>query len=181
MQGGCILAANHASHLDPPILGCNVERPIAYFARKTLWKPGIASWWLDAVGAIPIDRDADSDLPAIKRVLAALRDGALVSFFPEGTRSPDGRLQRAKPGIGMVAAKARVPVVPCRIFDSRKALPREARLPRGLFPIHVVYGKPMAPSEYDPGDNAGRDRYQRVADRIMARIAALKKPRPLRV
>ena len=63
--GSIILASNHASHLDPPLLGCNILRIITYFARKTLWKKGIGAAWMDAVGAIPIDRDGESDLSLI--------------------------------------------------------------------------------------------------------------------
>ena len=70
--GSIILASNHASHLDPPLLGCNILRIITYFARKTLWKKGIRAAWMDAVGAIPIDRDGESDIKAMKRTLAAL-------------------------------------------------------------------------------------------------------------
>ena len=71
-SGGFLLAANHASFLDPPLIGCQISRQIAYFARKTLWQGGLSSWWLDTVGTIPVDRDGGQDVSAIKRVLKAI-------------------------------------------------------------------------------------------------------------
>ena len=82
-SGSFLIAANHASFLDPPFIGSQVPRQIAYFARKTLWKPGIASWWLDEVGTIPVDRDGGQDVSAIKRVLKALKDNRGLILFPQ--------------------------------------------------------------------------------------------------
>jgi 1-acyl-sn-glycerol-3-phosphate acyltransferase len=123
-SGGYIVAANHASHLDPPIVGQFLPRQVSFFARKTLWKPGIAAWWLDKVGTIPVDRDGGTSLDAIKRVLQALAAGKVVIVFPEGTRSPTGELQPPKAGVGLLACKARVPVVPARVFGSFEAFGR---------------------------------------------------------
>jgi 1-acyl-sn-glycerol-3-phosphate acyltransferase len=175
-SGPFMLASNHASHLDPPFVGAHVPHQVSFFARKTLWKPGFASWWLDAVGTIPVDRDGGSDVNSIKRVLQAIKDGKVIILFPEGTRSPDGGLQRAKPGVGMLACRTHVPVLPARIFGSFQAFGRDGKLRPGT-PISVVYGQPMMPGEYDhPAD--GKERYLRASERIMARIAALKLPEP---
>ncbi|WP_404422286.1 lysophospholipid acyltransferase family protein [Nibricoccus sp. IMCC34717] len=174
-QGGFIIASNHASHLDPPVVGCRLPRQVSYFARKTLWKKGLASWWLDGVGTIPVDRDGGSDVTAIKRVLGALKASKVIILFPEGTRSPDGNLQPPKPGVGLLACRTGVPVVPARVFGSFEAFGRSGGIHLGRS-IHVVYGKPMAPAEYDhPAD--GKERYQRASERIMARIAAIELPR----
>jgi len=174
-DGGFLLASNHASHLDPPFVGAVLPHQLAFFARKSLWKPGIASWWLDSVGAIPVERDS-GDLSAIKRVITTLRGGRPIVLFPEGTRSPDGQLQPAKPGVGMIVCKTHVPVVPCRIFNSHVAFGRHGGLRPGT-PINIVYGKPLSPADYDhPAD--GKERYQRASERIMAAIAALQEPQP---
>jgi len=177
--GSIILASNHSSHLDPPLLGCNIMRVITYFARKTLWKKGIGAAWMDAVGAIPIDRDGESDIKAMKATLAALKNGGVLTLFPEGTRSPDGTLQSAKPGIGLIAAKSQSAIVPCRIFNAYKALSKESRLPNLNLSIHIVYGTPLFPENYDPGKSAGKERYQRIADNIMAAISKIQRPRPI--
>jgi 1-acyl-sn-glycerol-3-phosphate acyltransferase len=175
-QGAFIIACNHASHLDPPIVGSQVPRQMAFFARKTLWKPGVASWWLDTVGTIPVDRDGGSDVTAIRRVLQTLHAGKALILFPEGTRSPDGRLQPAKPGVGLIACKTRAPVLPVRIFNSHAAFGRGGRVRLGT-PVSVVFGQVLPPEAYDP-PGAGKDRYQRTSERIMAAIARLELPAP---
>ncbi|HZP58797.1 MAG TPA: lysophospholipid acyltransferase family protein [Opitutaceae bacterium] len=175
-RGGFILAANHASFLDPPFVGCQIPRQLAFFARKTLWKPGLAAWWLDAVGTIPVDRDGGTDVAAIKRVLQTLRDGRPIIMFPESTRSRDGRLQPAKPGVGLFACRAGVPVLPARIFGSFEALGRSGRLRLGT-PLHVTFGPVLPPEVFDDA-TAGKDRYQRASEKIMTAIAALEVPRP---
>lgn len=173
-MGGYIVASNHASLLDPPIVGLYLPRQVAFFARKTLWRPGLASWWLDGVGAIPVDRDGGTDVTAIKRVLQALKQGRTVILFPEGTRSLDGRLAPPRPGIGLLACRSQVPVVPARIFGSFEALGRGGRLRLGT-PISVTYGRALMPADYDPPGDAN-DRYPRAAEAIMAAIARLEPP-----
>lgn len=172
--GGFLLAANHASFIDPPMIGCQISRQIAYFARKTLWKGGFSSWWLDAVGTIPVDRDGGQDVSAIKRVLRAIKDERGLILFPEGTRTSDGALQPAKPGVGFIAIKTQVPVVPVRIFGSFEAFGKGRPLRLGT-PVTVVFGAPLAPAFYDD-PKAGKDRAQVASDRIMAEIARIKRP-----
>jgi 1-acyl-sn-glycerol-3-phosphate acyltransferase len=172
--GGYIVAANHASLLDPPIVGLHLPRQVNFFARKTLWKPGLAAWWLDGVGTIPVDRDGGTDVTAIKRVLQALKRGHVIIFFPEGTRTADGQLQTPKPGVGLIACKTGVPVVPARVFNSANAFGRDGRLHLGT-PVDVTYGRPLRPADYDD-PLSGKERYQRAANRIMAAIGQLDPP-----
>ena len=175
-RGGYVVASNHASLIDPPIVGLYVPRQVAFFARKTLWKPGLASWWLDGVGTIPVDRDGGADVTAIKRVLQTLKNDKVIILFPEGTRSADGKLQTPKPGIGLIACRTGVPVVPARVFGSFEAFGRGGKLRLGT-PVSVTYGRPLQPEDYDrPAD--GKERYQRAAERIMAAIARIEPPRP---
>lgn len=175
-QGGFIVAANHASVLDPPFIGCHVPRQLSFFARKTLWKGGIVSWWLDTVGVIPVDRDSGSDVAAIKRVLHVLTDNKALILFPEGTRTRTGELQRPKAGVGLLACRTGVPVVPARIFGSFEAFRRKGPLRIGS-PVSVVFGRPLQPADYDDRSE-GKERYQHASERIMAAIAALELPRP---
>ncbi|MDR1280656.1 MAG: 1-acyl-sn-glycerol-3-phosphate acyltransferase [Opitutaceae bacterium] len=173
-HGAFLVAANHASHLDPPMIGCHIPRQMAFFARRTLWKGGLATWWLDGVGAIPVDRDGGQDVSAIKNVLRALQSGKALTLFPEGTRSTDGQLRSPKAGVGMIACKTRVPVVPVRIFNSHIAFGRSGKLRPGT-PVNIIYGRPLQPADYDnPSD--GKERYQRASERIMSAIATLQPP-----
>lgn len=172
--GSFLIAANHASFLDPPFIGSQVPRQIAYFARKTLWKPGFASWWLDEVGTIPVDRDGGQDVSAIKRVLKALKDDRGLILFPEGTRTSNGCLQEPKAGVGLIACRAQVPVVPARIFGSYEAFGKGRSLRLGT-PVSVVFGRPIPPAVYDD-PAAGKERYQLASTRIFAHIAALEAP-----
>jgi 1-acyl-sn-glycerol-3-phosphate acyltransferase len=173
-KGGYIVAVNHGSVLDPPIVGIFLQNQVSFFARKTLWKPGIAAWWLDAVGTIPVDRDGGTSLDAIKRVLRSLSHDRAVIVFPEGTRSLDGELQEPKAGVGFIACKAQVPVVPARIFGSFEAFGRSGKLRPGS-PVSVTYGRPLAPADYDhPAD--GKERYSKTAGRIMDAISRIGPP-----
>jgi 1-acyl-sn-glycerol-3-phosphate acyltransferase len=175
-RGGFIVAANHASLLDPPIVGAQIPRQVAAFARKTLWRGGISSWWLDIVGVIPVDRDGGSDVGAIRRVLQALKQDKGIILFPEGTRTPTGELQRAKAGVGLMACRTGVPVVPARVFGSFEALGRNRPLRLGT-PVSVVIGRPLLAADYDD-QSEGKERYQHASERIMSAIAALELPRP---
>jgi 1-acyl-sn-glycerol-3-phosphate acyltransferase len=173
--GPFLIASNHASHLDPPMVGVHVPRQMCFFARKTLWAGPLASWWLDGVGTIPVDRDGGQDIGALKRVLRALADGKVMILFPEGTRSPDGRLQPPKPGVGFIVCKTQVPVVPARIFGSFAAFGKGVKRPHLGTPLDVVFGPPLAPSAYDD-PTAGKERYEIASRRIMAEIAKLQQP-----
>jgi 1-acyl-sn-glycerol-3-phosphate acyltransferase len=172
--GPYLIAANHASHLDPPLVGCQVGRQMRFFARKTLWASKVSSWWLDNVETIPVDRDS-GDVGAIRRVIQALHEDRAVVLFPEGTRSPDGLLQKPKAGVGLLACKSGAPVVPCRVYGTFEAFGRGSSLPRLGTPVSIVFGKPITAAEYDePG--AGKERYQIASERIFARIAQLPRP-----
>ncbi|MBL9215727.1 MAG: 1-acyl-sn-glycerol-3-phosphate acyltransferase [Opitutaceae bacterium] len=175
VDGPFLIASNHASHLDPPLVGCQVFRQMRFFARKSLWSNRVLSWWLDRVETIPVERDS-GDVGAIKRVLQALKEQRVIVLFPEGTRSPDGRLQKPKAGVGLMACKTGVPVVPCRVYGSFEAFGKGRSLPRLGTPVTIVFGPPIAAADYDD-PAAGKARYEVAAQRIMDRIAALPPPR----
>ena len=169
--GGVIFAANHCSYLDPPVLGCAVPKRIVHFmARTTLQSNWLATFFFKHAQIIPIDRNK-GDLAALKKTISALKQGAAVGIFPEGTRSKDGRLQSAKGGIGFLIAKGNVPVVPVYLSGTFRALPRGAgKIKRTRISAH--FGKPILPEELlavmpEKGD------YQAVGDLVMQRIQAL--------
>jgi len=173
--GAFLLASNHASFLDPPLVGCFLPRPVCSFARKNLWEVRGLDWILNHLKCIPVDRDGDGDVGAFKRVFAALQAGEGVQIFPEGTRTKDGNLQPARRGIGLLAGKRGVVVVPARVFGTYETLNRRLWLPRPFYRIGVTYGRALTPRDYDPGPDDPR-RYEIISQRIMDAIAALPPP-----
>lgn len=170
-EGGFLIASNHSSFLDPPMVGQAVPRQICYMARKTLFRHPIIGALLRSWKAISLDRD-EGDVGAMRAILNALKTGEAVMLFPEGTRSSDGRLQPAKPGIGFLVAKANVPVVPARIWGSFEAMGRGKSWPRPVR-LHVTFGDPL---RFDTSKLKREERenaYRRISDDIMAAIAAL--------
>ncbi len=174
--GGFILAGNHVSYLDPPLIAVHTNRqPVYSFARQTLFKRGIA-WFFRRLYMIPVDRDKGSDIRSIKQVLKLLADGNPVQMFPEGTRSPTGLPQRPKKGIGLFVSKSKVPVVPVRIFGTYEAWPKGAKWPNFKPSIAIVFGRPLAHEELIIEAHGQADPMQAISDRIMQEIARLKLP-----
>lgn len=170
--GPFILASNHASHFDPPAIGSIIGRNIFFFARKSLFKPGFAKWLLDQLNTIPVDRDGDSDIGALRRTIKVLEEGEGLVLFPEGTRTRDGSLGQAKPGIGLIACKTQAPVIPVVIRGSYEALPPGARFPTWGHPIRIHFGPPLLPAAYD-SYSKDKERYTQAAKAIMGAIEAL--------
>ncbi|MBV8901311.1 MAG: 1-acyl-sn-glycerol-3-phosphate acyltransferase [Verrucomicrobia bacterium] len=172
-DGPAILASNHQSYLDPPMVGICCRKAIYFLARDTLFKIKVAGWIIAKLNTVPVDR-MRGDISAIKTIIRFLQEGKRVIIFPEGTRSLDGRLQPARAGLGMVIGKTLAPVVPVRIFGSYEALPKTGRLK--LFqPITVVIGKPIRFTKADL-EGGGREIYQQLSERVMAEIAKLELP-----
>jgi 1-acyl-sn-glycerol-3-phosphate acyltransferase len=172
-KGGCILAMNHESYLDPPLAGICCRRPIYYLARKTLLEWPLLGSIFPKVNVVPVDQDRP-DMSALKTVIKMVRGGECTIVFPEGERTLDGKLGPAQPGLGLIIAKTLAPVVPMRIFGAYQAFPRGGKRPRP-WPITIVVGEPMVFTEADlVGD--GRELYQRLSERVMERIAAIELP-----
>ena len=168
--GGVILAANHISHVDPPVVGIYVSRQVHYMAKEELFRVPMLGAWMRKVGAFPVRRGT-ADRKALTRAIEMLKEGKLICIFPEGTRSPDGKLHEPELGIGMIALKSRAPVVPAAVVGSNKVLPPGGkRLYRN--PIRIYYGKPLVFEDlYDSADT--RRAYEEIGRRIMAAIAEL--------
>ena len=174
-NGPAILAMNHESYLDPPLAGICCKREIYYLARKTLLQWPILGPLFPKMNVIPVDQER-ADSAALKAVIRLLRAGHSTVIFPEGSRTPDGKLLPAQPGLGLIIAKTLAPVVPMRIFGAHAAFPRGGK-PRIFRKITISIGEPMRFTESDlsPG---GRELYQRLSERVMERIAAIENPRP---
>ena len=172
--GGCVICANHASFLDPPVVGVGVgHRQVRFMARDSLFKGRVMNWLLPAIGVIPLDRKR-GDISALRKAIQSLKSGAVIGLFPEGTRSPDGQLQEPKGGVAFLIAKAGVPVVPARISGTFRAYPKGARFIRPC-KVSITYGPAIAPAEVAALAEQD-DGYTKIAQLVMARIAALPQP-----
>ena len=141
LTGPVILAANHASFIDPPLVGAGLKREINYLARKSLFRLPVAGAVLRAVNAVPVDREGGG-AAGLKAILDRLLAGGGIILFPEGTRTRDGKLQPARSGIGLTVIKSNAPVVPVRVFGTYEAYGRHLKFPRPR-PVSVKYGQPM--------------------------------------
>ena len=170
-NGPVILAMNHQSYLDPPLAGIACDRAIYFLTRKALLDVPVLGWILPKLNVVPVDQEGN-DRSALKAVIRILRAGECTIIFPEGSRPLDGNLQPALPGIGLVIAKTLAPVVPMRIFGAHEALPR-GRATLRFCPITIVVGESIhfTPADIEPG---GRDIYQKLGQRVMDAIAALR-------
>jgi 1-acyl-sn-glycerol-3-phosphate acyltransferase len=147
--GPALIVANHQSFLDPPTIGTAVPGHIAYMARKTLFKNPAFGFLIRTVHAVPIDQEGIG-IDGIKAILERLRQGWRVLVFPEGARTPDGRMQALAPGISLLIKRAGCPIVPAGIAGAYQAYPRGALVPRPapLFlppserSIAVSFGRP---------------------------------------
>jgi 1-acyl-sn-glycerol-3-phosphate acyltransferase len=170
-SGPVILAMNHESYLDPPFAGIGCRRAIYFLARKSLLDVPLLGWLLPRLNVIPVDQEG-GDRSALKALIRALRANHGVLVFPEGSRTLDGNLQPALPGLGFVIAKTLAPVVPMRIFGAHQALPRAGGRLR-FCPITIVVGEPLRFTKADV-ESHGREAYARLSQRIMEAIAALR-------
>jgi len=170
-SGPVILAMNHQSYLDPPLAGITCDRAVYFLARRTLLDVPLLGRLLPKLNVIPVNQEG-IDRSALKALIRVLKAGNAALVFPEGSRTVDGSLQPAEPGLGLVIAKTLAPVVPMRIFGAHEALPRGGG---GLHfvPITIVIGEPILFTAPDLNPPA-KDLYRRLSQRVMDAIAALR-------
>jgi 1-acyl-sn-glycerol-3-phosphate acyltransferase len=167
-RGGVLVAANHASYFDIPLLGCGMLRRAWYLGRSDLFLPGLKGI-LQWLGWIPL-KLGRLDRKAFERAIALIKAGKVVVIFPEGGRTLDGRLRHAKPGVGMIVAQTGCPVVPAYLKGTFDVLPAGVKRPR-FHPISVSFGSPLTFSR--EGNTETKQFYQEVSRVVMERIAAL--------
>jgi len=163
-KGGFILACNHISYLDPPVVGSNCPRRLNFLSKEELFSNWFSSWWMRSVGCVPVKRDSN-DLAALREAMRRLRSGGGLFLFPEGRRQGSGN-ESAQPqaGIGFLASKLNVPVVPAFVKGTDKAMPRGAKFFKPV-KVTVYFGKQIHIEKGMP--------YQDVASLIMKKIRHL--------
>jgi 1-acyl-sn-glycerol-3-phosphate acyltransferase len=176
LQGPAIIAANHASYLDPPLVGCGARRELHYLARESLFRHRVFGAILREVNSVPVDREGGG-AAGLKAILERLLAGEAILLFPEGTRTHDGCFLPAQAGVGLAVIKSACPVIPARVFGSWEAYGRRYRFPRPRR-ILIKFGPPLlfeqlrAEAKTCPKPRL-KQIYQQVADEIMAAILKL--------
>ena len=169
-EGPVLVASNHQSFLDPPLIGNLYDTEMVFLARKTLFV-GFFKWLYPQWNAIPVDQDRP-DMSSLKTIIRKLKDGHRVLVFPEGARTLDGEIGEAAPGIGLIAAKSGAVIQPVRISGAREALPRGSARIR-FARITVSVGTPIRLTTEEQKAAGGKDDYERITEKIMAAIRAL--------
>lgn len=163
-RGGAIVAPNHSSFLDPPLIGSIVRRKLGFMAKKELFTMPVVSHFLTVSGSIPVDRTGFS-ADAVRDMIRRLKAGEALGIFPEGTRTRTGKPGKPRRGVGIVAVTADVPIVPCRITGTFRAVPL-------LSKITVEFLPPFAPAEI--AADSKKEHYSLVSERIMNDITKLR-------
>lgn len=164
-DGPVVIACNHLSLLDPPVLGAAATRQVHFMAKSELFRPSWFGAIIRKLGAFPVRRGA-MDRDAIKTGLTILKGKKVLAVFPEGTRSKTGELGRAGGGAFMMAVKMKAKIVPAYIYGTD--LKRHPGWPK----VRVIFGKPM---EYDPAMGTGRESLDEIGARWREEVLTLKK------
>lgn len=143
LEGALVVVANHGSHLDPPLLGHALGRPVAFMAKAELFRVPLLGAIIRACGAYPVERGA-GDREAIRTATDRLLQGWATGVFLDGTRQRNGRVNQPQAGAALLAARAGVPLLPVAIINSHRALGPGGEGPR-LVPIHIRIGVPIPP------------------------------------
>nr|WP_240942673.1 lysophospholipid acyltransferase family protein [Planosporangium thailandense] len=171
--GPVILASNHLSVVDSLIIPITVARPVYFLAKDEYFRQPLMRTIMTGLNQIPVDRSGGrASLMALDAALPVLRTGNVLGIYPEGTRSPDGRLYRGRPGVAKLALDAEAAVVPVGLLGTEKIQPVGARLPRVGVPVEMRVGKPLDLSQWRDVTVDSRV-LREITAAIMAEIRAL--------
>jgi 1-acyl-sn-glycerol-3-phosphate acyltransferase len=175
-KGAAILAANHVSFLDSFFIPLVVRRrKVTYLAKADYFKTWKTSWFFNMAGQIPIEREGgEKSEAALNTALKVLKGGDLLGIYPEGTRSPNGKLHRGRTGVARLALAAGVPIIPVGLVGTEDVMPKEAKMPKlfGRPKVIVKFGRPLDFSRFADRD---RDRFvlRSMTDELMYEIMQL--------
>jgi len=177
VSGGVILASNHLSFVDSVFLPLAMRRRITFLAKSDYYTGrGLKGWFsrnfFNSIGMLPIDRSGGKASEAsLQTGLGVLARGEVLGIYPEGTRSPDGRMYRGRTGVARMIIEGQVPVVPVAMIDTEKVMPLGTKLPK-LHRVGVVFGKPLDFSRFQ-GMESDRFILRSVTDEIMYELRQL--------
>ena len=157
-QGGCILAPNHASFIDPPLVGISCPDEVHYMARSSLFRHRTLCWIIQHLNAVPVSGGMQ-DLATLKTVLALLKSDKKVTIFPEGLRTPTGKMGPMKTGVALLSVRSGKPIIPIYIFGTFDIWQRSRRLPKLSGNTACFFGKPI-----DPGSVSHLEKREGLAE-----------------
>ena len=166
-KGAFIVASNHASFFDPPLIGTAMRHHLIHFmAKEELFHNPLMGWFLRYVGTFPVHRGR-VDRKALVEALRVLKQGCVLGIFPEGTSRDQGKLGKFHEGMAAIAIRAQVPVLPTAVINSR-------HLPHKQGPVRVVFGEPVLPPVLSRQDKEKeRDIIHQFSEDIRSRILDL--------
>jgi 1-acyl-sn-glycerol-3-phosphate acyltransferase len=172
-EGPVILAMNHLSFIDSLFVPLLVPRGVVYLGKADYFDHWYISWFFKAANVIPVRREGGSaSEAALLAGIRALKQGLIVGIYPEGTRSPDGRLYRGKTGVARMALEARAAVVPVAVFGTDEVMPLDAKFPKLSGRIEIQFGRPLT---FDRFFDRPADRFvlRSVTDEVLYEIMML--------
>ena len=176
-KGGVVLASNHLSFVDSIFLPLKVKRPVTFLAKSDYFtgkglKGAVIRWFFKSTGQLPIDRSGGkASEDSLNTGLGVLERELVLGIYPEGTRSPDGKLYRGRTGIARMILEAQVPVVPVAMIDTDKVQPLGAKYPK-IHRVGVKFGQQLDFSRF-AGMEGERVVLRSVTDQIVYRIREL--------
>ncbi|NQT00319.1 MAG: 1-acyl-sn-glycerol-3-phosphate acyltransferase [Candidatus Omnitrophica bacterium] len=169
--GGFILAANHASYLDPPLVAVASPRQLSFLAMEQLFKIPLFGPFIRALNAVPLNTKG-VDTQTIRWAVQVLRQGKVITIFPEGSRTPDGKLLKPQAGVGFLAVKTKAPIVPVYIDGSFRAMPMHSKM---IWPKKItIYIGPQIRTGDLNASLSHREVYAQIAEKTMQEIKNLK-------
>ena len=176
-EGAFILASNHLSFIDSMVIPLMAPRRVGYLAKAEYFTtPGVGGWLtrvlFTALGALPVHRGTHrAAQEALDTAMSVLNEGGGFGIYPEGTRSPDGRMYRGRTGVARMILEAHVPVIPVAMIDTEKVMPIGSKLPK-VRRVGVVFGEPLDFSRFE-GLEGDRFILRSITDEIMYELNRL--------
>jgi 1-acyl-sn-glycerol-3-phosphate acyltransferase len=167
--GAVILAANHTSMIDVLFILAALRRQAIAMAMAELWKSPLTRWLVEVLGQIPVVRgDSESGKQAMESAAQALHDGALVGIFPEQKCVKPGDAAAYRPGVAVLSKRTGAPIIPVRLVNANKVLPLDKKFPSFGHTVHVIFGDPIHPDEFES--------VPELLDEVQFRITSLEVP-----
>lgn len=169
-EGRAIIAPNHTSFFDPPLISISMPEEISFLARKSLFSSPIFGRLISNLNAYPVS--PSQELTSMKLICRFLAEGKKVVIFPEGSRSHDGNIQPIKTGIGMLALRGQAPIIPVYIHGAYSVWNRYHKFPKFYGKIVCIFGKPIDWEEFKNMEK--KDAQEAIAHRVKTSIESLK-------